>query len=554
MPHTNEMTRDLALIGAGHWGKNLVRAFEALGALRTVCDPSAAALDAIKKQYPKAATTSSFADVLANPNVRKVAIAAPTALHFELAEAALRAGKDVYVEKPLCLRLDHAETLVKLAESLGRTLMVGHLLQYHPSVVKLRELVADGTLGKLLTITSNRLNLGKFRTEENALWSFAPHDISVILSLLGDRLPDSMRCMGSAYLSSNVADSTLTVMRFGEVMAQIYVSWLNPFKEQKLTIVGTEGMAVFDDAMPWGQKLMLYRKYLSWQKGQDPVPLKVPGEAVMVPEGEPLKAECEHFLAACRERRRPRTDGHEGLRVLQVLDMAQRSLEAGGENISPTLASTPSFYAHPTAIVDASARVGDGTKIWHFSHVMADAKIGKGCSLGQNVNVASGVVLGDNVKVQNNVSIYTGVVIEDDVFLGPSCVLTNVKNPRAEINRRALYERTLIQRGASVGANATIVCGVTLGRYSFVAAGAVVTKNVPDYALVVGNPARQKGWLSRHGQRLKADAGGVMTCPEAGLRYREVSPGVVRCLDLDEAAPLPDALKIGKKTYEELKA
>jgi UDP-2-acetamido-3-amino-2,3-dideoxy-glucuronate N-acetyltransferase len=548
--------RDLALIGAGHWGKNLARSFDALGALGVVCEASPTAVEAIQKQYPSVRTTSSYAEVLADTSITKVAIAAPAALHYELAEAALKAGKDVYVEKPLCLRLDHAEALVKLADSTGKVLMVGHLLQYHPCVVKLRELVSEGALGKILTITSNRLNLGKFRTEENALWSFAPHDISVILSLLGDRLPESVRCMGNAYLSSNVADSTLTVMRFaGNVMAQIYVTWLNPFKEQKLTIVGSDGMAVFDDTKPWKEKLTLYRKYLSWQKGQDPVPLKVTGELVDVPEGEPLRAECDHFLTVCQERKRPRTDGPEGLRVLQVLDMAQRSLEGGGESVVPQVApSERKFYAHPTAIVDGSAEIGAGTKIWHFAHVMGKAKIGERCIFGQNVNVAGGVVIGNNVKVQNNVSIYTGTVVEDDVFLGPSCVLTNVTNPRSQVNRHSLYERTVFKRGTTVGANATIVCGITLGRYSFIAAGAVVAKDVPDYALMVGNPARQQGWMSRHGHRLKPGQDGVMVCPESGLKYREVSPGVLKCLDLDEDAPLPDALKVGQKTYDELKA
>ncbi len=556
MPENNQTIRDVALIGAGHWGKNLARSFDALGALGVVCEASPAAVDAIKKQYPEVRTTSSYAEVLADTSITKVAIAAPAALHFELAEAALKAGKDVYVEKPLCLRLDHAETLVKLADSLGKTLMVGHLLQYHPCVIKLRELVTEGALGRILTITSNRLNLGKFRTEENALWSFAPHDISVILSLLGDRLPENVRCMGNAYLSHNVADSTLTVMRFsGNVMAQIYVTWLNPFKEQKLTIVGTEGMAVFDDTKPWAEKLTLYRKYLSWAKGQDPVPLKVTAEAVVVPEGEPLKAECDHFLTSCRAKTRPRTDGPEGLRVLQVLDMAQRSLEAGGEAIAPQVATAARpFYAHPTAIVDGAADIGAGTKIWHFCHIMGKAKIGERCIFGQNVNVAGGVVIGNNVKVQNNVSIYTGTVVEDDVFLGPSCVLTNVTNPRSQVNRHSLYERTVFRRGSTIGANATIVCGITLGRYSFVAAGAVVAKDVPDYALMVGNPARQQGWMSRHGHRLKAGPDGVMVCSESGLKYREVSPGVLKCLDLDENAPLPDALKVGQKTYDELKA
>lgn len=210
------------------------------------------------------------------------------------------------------------------------------------------------------------------------------------------------------------------------------------------------------------------------------------------------------------------------------------------------------FFAHESAYVDQPCEIGEGTKIWHFSHVMKGAKLGRHCNLGQNVHVASDVHIGDNVKIQNNVSIYTGTTVEDDVFLGPSCVLTNVTNPRSQVNRRALYEKTLLRRGCSVGANATIVCGTTVGRYAFIGAGAVVTKDVPDYALMSGVPARRVGWMSRHGHRLRAGADGVMTCPESGLRYRE-NDGVLRCLDLDEDAPLPAAMQSGSRTYDELK-
>lgn len=212
-------------------------------------------------------------------------------------------------------------------------------------------------------------------------------------------------------------------------------------------------------------------------------------------------------------------------------------------------------FVHPTAVVHESAVVGPGTKIWHFSHVMKGARIGADCIFGQNCHIANDVTIGNNVKVQNNVSIYTGTIIEDDVFLGPSCVLTNVTNPRSQVNRHALYERTIIRRGATVGANATIVCGIELGRYGFIGAGAVVVKNVPDYALVVGNPGRRVGWMSRHGQRLRnPDSDGIMSCPESSYRYQEVSPGVLRCLDLDEQSPLPVELSVGSKTYGEFKA
>lgn len=212
------------------------------------------------------------------------------------------------------------------------------------------------------------------------------------------------------------------------------------------------------------------------------------------------------------------------------------------------------YFVHESSYVDEGALVGAGTKIWHFSHVMNGASIGERCSFGQNCVVSPGVVIGANVKVQNNVSIYEGTVIEDDVFLGPSCVLTNVTNPRSQVLRRALYEKTLLRRGCSVGANATVVCGITLGRYAFVAAGAVVAKDVPDYALMVGVPAKQKGWMSRHGHLLKnPDGQGIMTCPESGLRYQEKEPGVLRCLDLDEEAPLPPEMAVGKEFYDTLK-
>jgi len=212
------------------------------------------------------------------------------------------------------------------------------------------------------------------------------------------------------------------------------------------------------------------------------------------------------------------------------------------------------YFVHESAYVDEPCEIGKGTKIWHFSHVMKDARIGKNCILGQNVNIAGGVIIGNNVKIQNNVSIYTGTIIEDDVFLGPSCVLTNITNPRSQIVRHNLYEKTVFHRGATVGANATIVCGIELGRYCFIAAGAVAAKDVPDYALMMGVPARRDGWMSRHGIRLpRPDSNGVMICAESGYRYKEVEPGAVRCLDLDEDAPLPAEQAIGRVSYEKLK-
>lgn len=212
------------------------------------------------------------------------------------------------------------------------------------------------------------------------------------------------------------------------------------------------------------------------------------------------------------------------------------------------------YFAHETAVIDHGAQIGNGTRIWHFAHIFSGAIIGENCSFGQNTMVADGVIIGRNVKVQNNVAIYAGTTIEDDVFLGPSCVLTNVSNPRSQVVRRGIYETTIIKRGATVGANATVVCGVTLGRYCFVAAGAVVTRSIADYAIVAGVPAKRMGWMSRHGHRLIFDENGLGCCPESGLRYElaeKDGSSFVRCLDLAEDDSLPVELATGQKSYRE---
>lgn len=549
---------DLALVGAGYWGKNLARNFHTLGALHTICDASSATLASYGDGYATVVKELSFDAVLANEEIKSVAIAAPAALHYRLASAAIAAGKDVYVEKPLCLDIADAERLIAQARAANRILMVGHLLQYHGYVEKLTQMIHGGELGRLYYITSNRLNLGKFRQEENALWSFAPHDISVILKFAGE-MPESTSCTGGSFITAGVADTTMTQMQFKNgLRAHIYVSWLNPFKEQKLTIVGSEGMAVFDDTKPWDEKLVVYRKYLTWSDGNFPTPNRLAGEPIVVEQSEPLKNECQHFLDCCKSRSQPRTDGEEGRRVLQVLHAAQQSLEQNGDSIatSPARESKLGYTAHPTAIIDGKAKIGNGTSIWHFTHISDEAELGEGCNLGQNVFIAPKVTIGNNVKIQNNVSVYTGTTIEDDVFLGPSCVLTNVSNPRSQVVRRGIYEETTIRRGATVGANATIVCGVTIGRYAFVAAGAVVTKDVPDYALMKGSPAKQTGWMSRHGHKLDLDTTGQATCPESDLKYKIVSdtnsdqPSLI-CTDLDESTPLPSEKATGHKSYRE---
>jgi len=538
----------------GGWGKNLVRNFHEIGALAAVCDPSDAVERVCARDYPSARYVRAYRDILADPSITAVALATPAVTHFEMAKAALLAGKDAYVEKPLAIEVAHGEELVTLAEAQGRILMVGHILRYHPAVLKLRQLIQQGTLGKIHYIYSNRLNIGKIRTEENILWSFAPHDISVMLALL-DESPVRVSATGGAYLSS-LYDVTMSQLEFASgVQAHIFVSWLHPVKEQRLVVVGSEQMAVFDDAAE--DKLVLYAHRVEW-KHRVPTAVKAEGQRVEIDAAEPLRQECEHFLRAVQTRTRPVTDGAEGLRVLKILDACQRSLRSGApaqvSDAAPAVAAPPDYFAHESAYVDNGAEIGAGTKIWHFSHVMKGARIGRKCVIGQNVNIDGATIIGNNVKIQNNVSVYSGVVVEDDVFLGPSCVLTNVMNPRSQVNRHSLYETTVLKRGCTLGANSTIVCGTTVGRYAFVAAGAVVTKDVGDYALMVGNPARQVGWMSRHGHRLEApDADGVMRCPEGGYRYKVRQDGTLACLDLPEEEPLPTALNNGVKSYRSFK-
>jgi UDP-2-acetamido-3-amino-2,3-dideoxy-glucuronate N-acetyltransferase len=544
------MSANIAVIGTGAWGRNLVRNFYQLGALRVVCDVDQTCGASVRALYPDVEVSTDFCAVVKDAAIHGIVLATPAALHARMAQEALEAGKDVFVEKPLALTTRDGERLVGLAARSNRILMVGHILQYHPAVVKLKQLVATGELGQIRYVYSNRLNIGKIRVEENILWSFAPHDISVILALLGEQ-PAEVTCQGGGYLNHGIADVTLSEFVFPSgVRAHIFVSWLHPFKEQRLVVVGSEKMAVFDDTA--SNKLVVYPHRVEW-RNRIPTAVKEEGIAIELVEGEPLRLECQHFLDSITLRRRPLTDGNEGLGVLRVVEACHLALSEH-RAVSITLQEQKQHFVHETAVVDSSCEIGAGTKIWHFSHILKGAQIGKNCIFGQNCSVAGGVVIGDNVKVQNNVSIYTGTEIEDDVFLGPSCVLTNVTNPRSQVNRHSLYEKTVIRRGATVGANATIVCGVELGRYSFVGAGAVVVKSVPDYALVVGNPARQAGWMSRHGHRLiDPDSDGMMVCPESGYRYREVQPGLLRCIDLDEDDPLPQALSHGARSYEDFK-
>jgi predicted dehydrogenase/acetyltransferase-like isoleucine patch superfamily enzyme len=522
----------VAVIGCGYWGKNLVRDFAGHGALEAIVEANPATRAALVAEYGVRALTVD--EVLADPVIDGVVIAAPAELHHDLARRALRAGKHVYVEKPLALSVAEGEELVALAHASGRRLMVGHLLQYHPAFIALKAFVASGQIGRVTYIYSNRLSFGILRREEDVLWSFAPHDLSMILSLVGEE-PTEVQAFAAPTLHPSIGDFCQVQMAFANgVKAHVFCSWLHPFKEQRLVVVGERGMVVFEDsARNPADKLKHYAHAIAWTDGA-PRAVKAQDEAgVPLPyeQANPLKDECRHFLECIASGAAPRTDGAEGLRVLRVLARASASLapsaapqsapaQAASSGVHPGAKLGAGATVHPSAYVDDRVTIGAGTKIWHFSHILGDVSIGDGCNIGQNVVIGPKVTVGHKVKIQNNVSVYEGVVLEDGVFCGPSCVFTNVNNPRAEIVRKSEYRPTLVRRGATIGANATIVCGHELGAYSFIAAGAVVASDVPAFALMAGVPARRKGWMSHAGAKLGPD----LVCPETGRRYRETGP------------------------------
>ena len=485
----------LGLIGGGYWGKNLVREFNNCGILDTICDINEDILEGYKVQYPNIKLTKEWKNILEDKEIDSVCVGLPAEMHYRFSKEALLAGKNVYVEKPLCLDEKEANELVELADKQNKILMVGHLLHYHPAVIKIKELIKDGKIGKIKNIVSNRLSHGIFRVAENVLWSFAPHDISVILSLIGE-MPNKVMCSGKDIITKGVKDITNSVLKFDDVYVNINVNWLSPYKEQKLSIIGEKGMILFDDTSK-DEKLKYFSEYLDF-KGKFPVPVKDKFEVIQLDSTKsPLLIECEHFKECVEKNKTPITDGREGLRVLKVLNKLQESLDCGAEvNVEK-----PNYFVHESAYVDDGAEIGENTKIWHFSHICKGAKIGKNCNIGQNVFIAGGAVLGDNCKVQNNVSIYAGVKAGNYVFFGPSCVLTNDINPRGMYSKAGQYIETVLEDGVTLGANCTIVCGNTLGKHSLIGSGAVVTKNVESHSIMVGNPAKRIGEIDEKGNR-----------------------------------------------------
>lgn len=321
----------ICVVGCGHWGKNLVRSFSALDHLYGIFDADEETRRRVAAQYPGVLSFENYEAVLRDESVTAVVLATPAERHRDMTLGALAVGKHVFVEKPLALEWQDGAEMVETARKYGRILMVGHLLHYHPAIIRLKALIESGVLGHIEYIYSNRLSMGKIRREENALWSFAPHDISVILSLIG-RLPLQVTATGGTYLQPNIADVTVSHLLFDRgTRAHIFVSWLHPYKEQRLVVIGSKQMAVFEDSRS-DHKLMLYNKQIALLNGSFEA-TKPEGTPVDFDTTEPLLMECRHFVECVERAEWPRTPGEEGVRVLQVLQACQRSLQLNGEPV-----------------------------------------------------------------------------------------------------------------------------------------------------------------------------------------------------------------------------
>ncbi|MAS57721.1 MAG: oxidoreductase [Euryarchaeota archaeon] len=324
---------NIGLVGCGYWGKNLCRNFHALGALSAVVDSTKEGQATARSIIPDASIYDDFEDILADEKIEGLALATPAETHANLAIRAMEAGKDVFVEKPMALTLQDAEEMQRVSEETDRILMVGHLLEYHPAVLKLREMIDSGELGKINYLYSNRLNFGKVRTEENALWSFAPHDVAVIVRLLGQSPVEVSSCGGS-YLTSGIADTTMSNLRFLDgSRAHIFVSWLHPFKEQRLVVIGDKKMAIFNDVAPLGEKLRVYPQSVEFE-GKFPISKKEDAIFVGYADTEPLREECSHFIECIKSRRQPLTNAQSGIEVLKVLHACQKSIDQNGKSVS----------------------------------------------------------------------------------------------------------------------------------------------------------------------------------------------------------------------------
>lgn len=496
----------LAVVGLGARGQATAEAARSAGALAAICDVDPVVLVDTARALGEVRVDADYLRLLQAGDINAVALCSPPETWDGMVEAALRAGKDVYLDAPLVLPLAHGRRLLERVAEGRRVLMSGPVLRFAPVVEHLLATVRSGRLGPLRYLHGRHFKTGSTAAEP-------PSDAGLSVTLshlvveLVDASPGRVLTRATAWRSARHPDVTETLLDVpGGPRVLLHAASADAFGPAfELEVVGELGAARL------------------WRAPDDRLHLTL---TMFAPDGEPTDvpppsmgtearaASLRHFFEAVATRR-PSLQGPDGLLALwRLVSAAQRSLDAGAEVLfgdappaapqsapsAPTLA--PGVYLHPTVQMDGPCEIGEGTKIWHFSKLLGPLTIGRQCSFGQNVVIERHVTIGDNVKVQNNVSIYSGVILEDDVFCGPSMVFTNIGTPRSHYPRKGQYTTTRVRRGASIGANATVVCGHTLGQYCFVGAGAVVTRDVPDFALVYGNPARVMGFTCYCGARL----------------------------------------------------
>jgi len=515
------MTKKICVVGAGRWGRNHINTLNSLGYLGGIVEADPDTRSEFQEKFPTIKTFATVRDAI-KENFDGFTVATPAETHYEIAEFLLSNKMHVLVEKPITLTTDDANRLKKLAKEKNVNLMVGHLLLFHPAIRKMKELIKTGKIGKFEYIYSNRLNLGTVRTEENILWSFAPHDISIFQYLIGT-FPVEILSRGGRFLQPHIHDSSMTILTYPDnIVGHIFVSWLHPFKEHRMVVIGSKGMLSYEDSSD-AKDILFYEKGIDWIQGE-PIMRDGPTEVIPYEKSMPLTEELRYFADHLNGDPVELADAQNAVEVLYILEKASESLLKGTEiKIKrETRPGADSVFVHETAEVDDNVAIGAGTRIWHFSHILSNTRIGEECNIGQNVVIGPAVEIGKQCKIQNNVSVYKGVILEDGVFCGPSMVFTNVYNPRAEIRKMDQVRPTLVKKGATIGANATIVCGTTIGRYAFIGAGAVITKDVPDHALMVGNPAGKIGWMCECGERLDDD----YKCKECGKKYKKTKQGL----------------------------
>lgn len=518
----------VALLGCGRWGQKLLRVLYEQKVLAAVWTRSPEKYRFLQEAYPGLYWPPTLEEIWRDPTLQAVVIATPAPTHPVLIKEALLAEKDVFCEKPIAFSASQLRELITLAQEKRRIFMGGHVLHYHPAVEALQTLIQEGRLGRLLSLRTERTGIGRFPLAEDALWGLAIHDIALILHLLGQK-PEKSIAYAQAFYSSLAEEIDIHLEFSQGIKAHITASWLHPQRRRQLTVVGTEGMLIFSEGID-GPTLRLYPYRMVWESGQTPS-LHAEGEPLSIPFSpeEPLAREMAHFVHCVQTRAVPRTSAEALLPATALAEKLYRELFPDADAPKP-------YFVHPTALIDEEVEIGEGTKIWHFSHVLRGSRIGKNCVLGQNVVVGPFVRVGNNCKIQNNVSLYYGVELEDGVLCGPSCVFTNDKYPRAFIERRNEFLQTRVRQGATIGANATIMCGTTIGRFAMVAAGAVVTQDVPDHALVVGNPARQVGWVCECGETLEEkQPDSLYYCERCDLYYQRTLKGLEKIL---QANPL----------------